>query len=153
VDINEYISSGVLELYVAGALSPGENREVEEIARQHREVRSEIDAIQAAFESIAGAPGVNPRPELRAVILDTIDELEGAHDVAPVDTVAPTNDAAPAAAGTAAPSRATVIPIPSRTRYLLAASITIAILSSGAAAYFAYQWRSTEGELAAINSG
>jgi anti-sigma-K factor RskA len=137
VDINEYISSGVLELYVAGALSPDENRDVEEMARQYAEVRDEIEAIQSAFETIAVVPGINPRPELRAIVLDNIDQLE--HSRATTHS----NGAAP---------RATVIAMPRRTRYLLAASITIAILSSAAAGYFAYQWRSTERELAAVNS-
>jgi anti-sigma-K factor RskA len=137
VDINEYISSGVLELYVAGALSPSENREVEEMAGRYSEVRNEIDAIEAALEALVAAPGINPRPELRAMVLDSIDHLDGSarRPLVPAGN-----------------QRASVIAMPSRMRYLMAASIAISILASSAATYFAYQWKSTERELATVSS-
>lgn len=151
MDINEYISSGVLELYVAGALSPDENRDVEEMAGRYEAVRDEIEAILSAFETIAAVPGVNPRPELRATILDQIDQLE--HDAGASPHGVPASHSSTAAADTSriAP-RAPVLPLPSRARYLLAASIALTIVSSAAATYFAYQWRATERQLAEANT-
>jgi anti-sigma-K factor RskA len=77
LNIKEYISSGVLELYAAGALSTEEAREVEAIAAKHPEVQSELAAIQDALVSYSASFKKNPRPELRRAVLDTIDEIEG----------------------------------------------------------------------------
>jgi anti-sigma-K factor RskA len=151
VDINEYISSGVLELYVAGSLSPDENRDVEEMAGRHEEVRDEIEAILSAFEAIAAVPGVNPRPELRATILDQIDQLEHGAG-APPHTVPASHASTPAADPLRITPRAPVLTLPPRARYLLAASIALTIVSSAAATYFAYQWRAAERELAVANT-
>ena len=49
MDIREYISSGILELYVAGALAPEENLEVYRISRQYPEIEAEIWEIEAAI--------------------------------------------------------------------------------------------------------
>jgi hypothetical protein len=77
LDIKEYISSGILELYAAGALSEDEAREVESMALKYPEVRSEIEAIQKALDSYSASFKKNPRPEMRQEILDKIDEIEG----------------------------------------------------------------------------
>lgn len=76
MDIKEYISSGVLELYAAGALSADEAREVELMASGHPEVQAELDAIQNALTGYAGAYRKNPRPELRQQILDKIEGMD-----------------------------------------------------------------------------
>ena len=49
MDVKEYIASGILELYVAGALSPEENLEVQHYAIQYPEIRKEIEAIEKAI--------------------------------------------------------------------------------------------------------
>ena len=50
LNIQEYISSGILELYVRGSLSATEMQEVEEMANAHPEVRQEIEEIEKAVE-------------------------------------------------------------------------------------------------------
>ncbi len=77
MNIKEYISSGVLELYAAGALSEKEAREVEAMSSEHPEVKAEIEAIQNALVSYSASFKKNPRPELRQSVLDKIDEIEG----------------------------------------------------------------------------
>jgi len=52
MDIEKYISSGVLELYVAGILSEKENLEVYEYAQKYPEIQAEIEAIEAAILKI-----------------------------------------------------------------------------------------------------
>ncbi len=131
MDINAYISSGTLELYVAGALSADEAREVELLAAEHPQVRAELDAIEATFEALLSARAVSPRPELRATVLDA---------VAATETGDPNAQSSP--------SPATVYAIPRRTRYMTAASISIAILSTAAAGYFGYRWNQAESDLA-----
>lgn len=48
MDINAYIESGILELYVAGALSEKENKEVYALMQQHPEILQEVLDIEAA---------------------------------------------------------------------------------------------------------
>jgi len=55
MDIEKYISSGVLELYVSGALSEAQNQEVAEYAAQYPEIKTEIEAIEASILALSGA--------------------------------------------------------------------------------------------------
>lgn len=49
MDIEKYIASGILELYVTGALSPEENLEVQHYAIQYPEIQKEIEAIEVVM--------------------------------------------------------------------------------------------------------
>jgi anti-sigma-K factor RskA len=55
VSIQDYISSGVLELYVLDDLSDNERKEVETLMDQHPEVKQEIDQIEEALIQFANA--------------------------------------------------------------------------------------------------
>ncbi|MBK8698785.1 MAG: anti-sigma factor [Saprospiraceae bacterium] len=55
MDIKAYIASGILEQYVIGALSDREMAEVELMMQQHEEVKKEIEAIEAGYESLSRA--------------------------------------------------------------------------------------------------
>lgn len=76
MNIKEYISSGILELYAAGALNESEAAEVEAMAVKHAEVKAELDAIQNALNNYTSLHRKNPRPELRRSVLDKISEVE-----------------------------------------------------------------------------
>lgn len=60
MDIQKYIASGVLELYVSGALSPEENSEVQRLAHEHPEIQKEIEAIEKTILELtrATSPGL-----------------------------------------------------------------------------------------------
>ncbi len=60
MNIEEYIASGILELYVSGSLSPKENEEVLSNARKYPEIQKEIEAIEATILSLTqkASPGV-----------------------------------------------------------------------------------------------
>lgn len=60
MNVEAYIASGILELYVAGLLSEKENREVHEYANQYPEIQKEILAIEEAVMSLAqrSSPGL-----------------------------------------------------------------------------------------------
>lgn len=62
MDIKQYITSGILELYVLERLEPAQMREVEAFALQYPEIRAEIDVIERVLEdfAVAAAPEVNP---------------------------------------------------------------------------------------------
>ncbi|WP_318344410.1 anti-sigma factor [Flagellimonas baculiformis] len=49
MEVEKYIASGILELYVAGALTPEQNLEVHRYAEQYPEIKMEIEAIEAAI--------------------------------------------------------------------------------------------------------
>ncbi len=55
MDVNKYITSGILELYVAGTLSEEENLEVAQNAEQYPEIKEEILAIEAAILALSKA--------------------------------------------------------------------------------------------------
>ncbi len=53
MNIEAYIASGILELYVAGLLTEEEVKEVQRISEEHPEVGTEIRQIEEALESYA----------------------------------------------------------------------------------------------------
>lgn len=55
MDIKEYIDSGILELYVAGALSEQENVKVTEALNAYPEVKKEVEAIEATVMYLTAA--------------------------------------------------------------------------------------------------
>ncbi|MGA8852761.1 MAG: anti-sigma factor [Christiangramia sp.] len=55
MDIKEYISSGILELYVYGALTEKESREVSKVLKEHPEVRKEVEEIENALQKLSSA--------------------------------------------------------------------------------------------------
>lgn len=55
MDVKKYIESGILELYVAGALSEKENEEVFKIMQQYPEVLEEVLKIESSIVALTGA--------------------------------------------------------------------------------------------------
>ena len=72
MDVKEYISSGVLELYAMGTLSSEEMREVEKMCASHPEVAEELARVEDALNSYSSAHARNPRPEVRAELMGKI---------------------------------------------------------------------------------
>ena len=68
MNINEYIESGVLELYVYGKLNDAEAAEVSEMLSKHPEVTTEVEAIEKAMLKLAStvAP-YNPKDILARI--------------------------------------------------------------------------------------
>lgn len=68
MDINEYISSGKLELYVYGALPEAESEEITRSLREVPEIRAEVEEIEAALVSLsAGAAPYDPAHLLSSI--------------------------------------------------------------------------------------
>ncbi|SDR88461.1 anti-sigma factor [Gramella sp. MAR_2010_147] len=55
MNIQEYISSGILELYVYGALTEAESREVSMTLKEHSEIRKEVEEIEIALQKLSSA--------------------------------------------------------------------------------------------------
>ena len=69
MDIQEYISSGILELYVYGALTEAESREVSKALKEHPEIRKEVEEIEDALQrlSASAAPAYNAEAVLASI--------------------------------------------------------------------------------------
>lgn len=82
MNVKEYIESGILEAYAAGAVSDQERREVECLSKIYPEIASELEELQVGMEAFALAQAVNPPAGLKDSILAEIDRLEEEEKVA-----------------------------------------------------------------------
>jgi anti-sigma-K factor RskA len=71
-EIRAYIESGVLELYVLGDASTEEKLQVEAMAQQHPAVQAELDEIEKAVFLYADVHEVEPAPQLRDRVLNSL---------------------------------------------------------------------------------
>lgn len=69
MNVQEIISSGLLELYVMGQASPEEARDVVSWAAEYPEVAAEIAAIEQGLESYAQAYAVAPAANVKEKIM------------------------------------------------------------------------------------
>lgn len=72
MDINTYIESGILELYVAGALSENENKEVYDLMQKHPEILQEVLDIEAAIIKLTAATSHNKNTNSLRIIKETL---------------------------------------------------------------------------------
>ena len=72
MNVKEYISSGIIELYAMNALSPLQMKEVEQMATAHSEVAEEIFQVQESLNTYAASHARDPRPLLRTEIMEAI---------------------------------------------------------------------------------
>lgn len=67
MDIEKYIASGILELYVAGALSEKENQEVYEAMQKYPEIKAEVASIEAAIMQLTSGANTGFNPSFTAI--------------------------------------------------------------------------------------
>jgi anti-sigma-K factor RskA len=149
----EFIESGMLELYAADALSPSEREEVERMAAAYPEVKAELEEITRTLEAYARLHAVKPRPELREKILRRIggeEEKAGEEGRAIPFVPAPTESVVNpdfvrqdlAHAG-AEENSARQFPY----RLALAASVALILVSNVVSFYFFQNWKQAENRL------
>ena len=122
MDIKAYIESGVIESYVLGMAEAQEAQELEQLSRQHPEIRKAIDVFEIALEQKALATAIaaptHVKQQLFAVLADEFREEDSAK----------------------------VVNMPGRfgwPRYLAAASVILLVVSAALNVYFYNQFRST----------
>ncbi len=130
----------MLELYAAGGLTPQEREEVELRASASPEVRSALDEACAAMEKYAALYAVAPNPSLKTRVMQQI--------------AAEQEEAAPIAVGNTE-EQATVRSLPPAQaapfyKWLMAASIVLALLGGALSLYFYQQWQRAEARLAGV---
>ena len=72
MNIQEYISSGIVESYVLGLASEEERREFEKMCNQHPEVLAARNAFEIALENQAMQNAIAPSADIKNKIFDTI---------------------------------------------------------------------------------
>jgi anti-sigma-K factor RskA len=127
VNIEEYISSGLLEAYVMDQLSPAERTEVEQAAADHPEIREELEKIELSMETLAFATAVQPPEGVKDKLMQKIGAAEDKE--APVIALQP--------------GKSTGI-----LRFAAAASVLVALASAVMAFTYWKKWQSAENQLA-----
>lgn len=116
MNINEYISSGVLESYVLGELSAEARAEVERNLERYPALKTELTEIEQTQEQLLLGLGIKPREEVKKALLEKIEPK------------------IPAGKQVQLPSQSPL----TFWKLAVAASVTIAII----AVYMAYDYRS-----------
>ena len=72
MNVNEYISSGILEAYALGDLSVVERQQVEQMLLQHSEIREELLLIESSLEQLAFKGAITPKTETKQKLIKSI---------------------------------------------------------------------------------
>jgi mannose-6-phosphate isomerase-like protein (cupin superfamily) len=75
-NIESFILSGILEIYVLGMASAEEMREVEEMAYTHKEIQKKIEEISEALKTYAESYSKLPNITIKPMIMASIDYEE-----------------------------------------------------------------------------
>lgn len=144
MDIQAYISTGILELYVSGALTEVEMREVEHMAQLHPEVKKELDEIEASFLSFAENLHEGPRASLKDELLKNVKRQSIGQKIIPKEEVFVSEQHIDTTV-----EEKKIIPI-NQTNYRLAfaASITLLLISIAGLGIVWNSWTTTKDELA-----
>lgn len=135
MDIQAYISSGILEAYLAGELNEVEMQEVDRIADKHNEVKIELDTLRESLLKYAEAESKAPNPEILEGAMASIKEIEKEKFLEVLDDEPEIKI-----------QRVNIVPV-----WTIAASILL-FLSLGFNYIFYSQFKNTKDQLAALES-
>lgn len=125
MSLDNYIASGILELYVLNALEPEEMAEVDALAHQYPAVQVAITRIRDTFASYGELHPETPQPGLRAKVIKAVKQ----EVIAASETSAVLN-------------RLSQADISVRNaRVIIAASISLLLLSMLTALNFYFRWQ------------
>ncbi len=74
MDVQEFLESGKLELYVLGALSEEESKSVLKLTHTHPKIKEEFIQLETCINNLCMEAAVPPRQQLSDKILTTIDQ-------------------------------------------------------------------------------
>jgi anti-sigma-K factor RskA len=127
VNIQEYISSGIVESYVLGLADQQDRAEFERMCSAHAEVRRARELFELALEEQALSNAVTPSKNIRSKIFSEIEiETEKMNENLPDDDSGKVHYV-PADRDTAPPAKVSLL---GWQRYLAAASIALLIVST-----------------------
>ncbi|MEQ8688903.1 MAG: anti-sigma factor [Imperialibacter sp.] len=125
----EFIESGILELYVLGTLSAPEKAEVERMCAEHPDVKAELEAVERAMELMDQELGIAPPVPVKQKLFDALPEstLVGKGKQIHLQPASETKN-----------------------NWMMAASVTVALLSFIAALFYFQKYNSVSGEYEAL---
>jgi anti-sigma-K factor RskA len=129
VNVQEYISSGIIQSYVMGLTNAEETAEFERMCELHPEVRAAREEFERALEEKALKNAVSPPAYLKSKIFSEI-EIESQHDKSKLVPL------------TAAPENNSGRKLRTQ-QYLTAASFVLFLASAALAFYFSRQLQNT----------
>ncbi len=133
MEIQDYISSGILESYVLGLATPEESELVLKLMGQYPEVRAEIEKIEEALLNYAEHAADKPSASVKAKLLSQISNETQEKIIVH-----------PAAKQVKATSE--------NMRYLIAASVTLFFVSAAINFYLYNNWQQAEQKIVALNA-
>ncbi|TND04820.1 MAG: hypothetical protein FD123_3757 [Bacteroidetes bacterium] len=80
MSVQDFIASGLIEVYVLGAANETEQREVELMVSRHPEVKAALEQAREDLESFVSVQGTEPRPEMRDRILQAVENQDNAEE-------------------------------------------------------------------------
>jgi anti-sigma-K factor RskA len=134
VDIQAYITSGKLELFLLGELSERERAEVVSMAAQFPEIQQELDELEQAMFDIDNSIGVVPSAAVKTKIFDSL-ESEFKVETTPSPGIAP--------------MEGKVVSLSPWKSFAVAASF-VAVLASAAAIFYASKFYEKEQQFTAL---
>ncbi|WP_075349809.1 anti-sigma factor [Algoriphagus marinus] len=134
MDIQAYITSGKLELFLLGELSERERAEVVSMAAQYPEIQQELDELEQAMFDIDHKIGVAPSAGIKAKIFDSLDS-EFKEETKPISNTAP--------------AQGKVVPLSPWKSFAVAASL-VAVLASSVAIFYASKFYEKEQQFTAL---
>ena len=75
-ELNRFMESGILEMYVMGDTSPEESAYVERMVAQHTEAREELNNIEISLEKYALSQAKAPDPTVKPFLMASVDYIE-----------------------------------------------------------------------------
>jgi anti-sigma-K factor RskA len=133
VNIQDYIASGKLELFLLGELTEREREEVLALAKAHPEIQQELDALEEAMFSFDKKTGVAPSANVKERIFASLEADFQMTGTPP----------------SLAPVTSTSVKLSPWKSFAIAASV-VAILASASAIYFAGKFYDTEEKFTAL---
>lgn len=150
MDIEEYISSGVLELYAAGALPDSEKAAVEQTARQYPDVQAELDLIQDSLERYATLHAVSPPVMLKSKVLGAISQTTILTDLEPGEVKTTSFQQEPDnynLSGRVIQMKMPEAETSNFWKWAVAASVALLVFSNILSVYFYNNWKDSENRL------
>jgi anti-sigma-K factor RskA len=123
----EFIESGILELYVLGTLSAAEQAEVERMCAEHPEVKAELEAVEDSMGLMDQELGMTPPVSVKQKLFDALPE---SNPVGKQIHLQPAGE--------------------TKSNWMMAASVTFALLSFATALFFFQRYNSVSGEYEAL---
>lgn len=144
MDIEKYISSGILEAYALGDLRQEERIEVEKMLSMYPEIRAELALVEETLEAMAFHSAVAPKEGLKERALQkAFKEGDASHSA----STSPREGKEGKVLPIGSPTKEKTKKESGSYKYYLAAAITLAVISTFAAFYFFNKWQNTEDQL------